>query len=102
MDFPAASALHRCLPSHFPPFMLCQLSKNNSFGALNNLPLFTAGLTALSLPRYVTARERRCDPSGFLLSSLSRGSALSVLMPSVSLSLSPQVIKISDPAPNCL
>lgn len=102
MDFPAASASLCCLPSHFPPFMLCQLSKNNSFGALNNLPLFTAGLAALCLHRDITAREQRCDPAGFLPSSLSRGSALPVLMPSVSLSLSPQVIKISDPAPNCL
>lgn len=98
--FPAASASLCCLPSHFPPFMLCQLSKNNSFGALNNLPLFTA--VPDSLHRYITVRERRCDPAEFLPSSLSRRSSLSVLMPSVSLSLSPQVIKISDPAPNCL
>lgn len=73
---------------------------NNSFEALNNLPLFITALEALSLA-HSNGPGARCDPP-MLDSSLWATSPLSVLMAFVSLSLSltpavcSQVIKISN------
>lgn len=73
---------------------------NNSFEALNNLPLFITALEALSLA-HSNGPGARCDPP-MLDSSLWATFPLSVLMAFVSLSLSltpavcSQVIKISN------